>query len=188
MSRYILVLFCSGAILACKRTVVPIGLDRPVHNLLLQERKGNASYIFLPNADTAYFEWRRFDKPSYFTGFDTLILVGDSNHYLGKYGDLLIASSKIRFTSFGQNKKPKEFYFSVATERQIGKWNYYKNADKYFHYASRIDSMLYPIPANSLWHTGLKKDWDLLYGQLSVLDQTRFDSVLNIFKTKYSLR
>lgn len=164
------------------------GFTQHTYNVLLQEKRGWPRYIFLAK-DTAYYERRQFDKPSYFTDLDTLIRVNNCDCYQGSSARLTLNDKIISLKYIEGRELGRTLEFAVANDQEIKKWDRYKNIDKYYRYGHSVSKVLIrPHPSNTKYYDGMEHDWRRLYVLASELNQKGFDSALNNFKSKYSIR
>ncbi len=154
------------------------------YNILLQESRQWPRYIFLVK-DTAYYERRQFDKPGYFTDYDTLIRLINCDCYQGRSTYLTLNNETISLTyNIGRDKGEKMF-FSTANKKQIKKWNSFKNIDKYNFFEKSVRDLLKVNATNSEFYYRVKNEWRALLPLTSSLSQNDFDTELNKFKAKY---
>lgn len=155
-------------------------------NMLLQDKRGWPQYIFLKK-DTAFYQRRQFDKPSYFTDLDTLIRISTSNKYESKNSFFYFDTNNTAISYFNRQDTTKIKYFVAATLKQKGEWDSFTNIDKYRKMAKDMglyNNSLYPLSR----FNNLNTDTDQLMKLASILTQKEYDSALNVFKEKYTIR
>jgi len=155
---------------------------------LYQEKRGWPIYIVIKE-DTAYYERRQADKISFFTDFDTLIREKTSDLFLGQKSKLVLKDTIAVITRFNSNKKgEKDLIFLLANEKQVKRWDSYKNADKYVEVGKIINKKLWPSLENAEYIEMLGNEWKALSRQINKLNQNEFDSAMNNFKVKYLIQ
>lgn len=157
------------------------------HNVLLQESRGWPIYIYF-SKDTSYYTMRQKGKPSYFTDYDTLIRISNCKCYRGKDHLLRLDQYKMSLQTFTGTNAKKTLYFATVTEKQLQTWNAYKNEDKWRELSKEYDSLLKANNTNIDKYHQIKNDWQRIQVQAHSLNQTDFESELNNFKSKYSIK
>ena len=169
------------------KKIAKLPLCNSKKGVLLKYSKGSA-YIILQK-DSAFYEYRVFDKPSYFTGSDTLYFDTNCNCYTGKTLNLEINGSSNYYVRYLNNKYSDKLYkYVIAGKRELMKWNSYKNLDKYNTYAKEVHDSLNAFRSRPEQFHSLYNDYEKLLYQVGRLCKDDFDSVLNTFKKKYSIK
>ena len=130
MDRFLISTFLSLLFLSCTNSLLKVSYKPNTFNILLQNRK-YPRYIFLKK-DTAFYERVQFDKPSYLTDLDTLIFNKTDLIYYGKNSTLQNVSNSFVLVYTKGLEINKEIIFSPSDEKQIIKWNMYKESLKVF--------------------------------------------------------
>jgi hypothetical protein len=156
------------------------------NNVLFQAKK-LPRYIFVAN-DTAYYERRQSDKPSYTTDFDTLAYKRNCNCYRGKFTNVSIANNDLNLIYLNGRDSAKNIIFIRASNKETRYWINYKNSDKYMPVAYIVRSLLEANKSNTSFYHLLDKDWENLGAFIKVLNRKDFDVEMNKFKFKYSIK
>jgi hypothetical protein len=161
----------------------------------------NGARFLILKGDTVFYESRVIDKPSYFTGFDTLIRQkNDSylgrmmtlnielgNYQLSYHNDYSIYYGNEQLYPYSQNKEWVKKKFKIANSTQIEKWNYYHNSDSYNNTTPFIKSIIDSPTLKKEFRTKLYIDWNDFVIKVSKLNQEEFQRALFNFKKDHLL-
>ena len=187
MKRRIFVFNCFFHLMFCITSAHSQITNQSLDNVLLQESKEWPRYIYLLN-DKVFYERYQFDKRSYFTDFDTLVLDNGSNYYRGKNISLYLDNKTMRVVYAAGRDSGRNLFFNIASNKEKQKWNNYKNKEKYYVNWPKLTTLLEANKSNCDLYHQIKDDCQKLQKLLSSLTQAEFDLELDRFKSKYSIR
>ena len=130
MNKSLIILSITLLFSSCTNEITTVKYTPNFFNILLQNKK-YPRYIFLTR-DTAFYERVQFEKPSYFTDLDTLILNKTKSIYFGKNSFLQRDSNHFVLNYTKGRNKGKQIIFEIANKNQIMKWNMYKKTLHFF--------------------------------------------------------
>lgn len=130
MSKSLIILSFTLFFSSCTKKIITVKYIPNTFNILLKN-KNYPRYIFLTK-DTAFYERVQYEKPSYFTDLDTLILNKKESIYYGKNSMLQIDSISFVLNYIFGRDKGKKIIFVPADEKQVIKWSTYKKSLKVF--------------------------------------------------------
>gem|GEM_PF-2881380 len=162
-------------------------------NLSVGAQKNEASSILCGDkyrgylqisTDTAYFKFRQFDKPSYFTAFDTLIRKNDTL-YQSATKDLII-KDKCYYLFLKNASKEKKIDFHSANAKELRRWNYAHNIDEINRHIEKINERKhYYLNNNNKMYQEMKEDLDKLIDLSNKLSPNEFKIEFSNFLKQY---
>lgn len=145
---------------------------------------GTTHYILLTQ-NVAYFKFRRFEKPSYFTFFDTLIRKNDTL-YESSTKDLIINGECYCLTLKNTSKKRNKIDFHTANAKVLRRWNDAHNIDEINKYIGEIkERELYYLNNNNELYQKMKKKLEKLLSLTDKLSPEEFKIEFNTFLEQY---
>lgn len=181
----VMILLCASVIISCSHPLAAQGVPQNSHDILLQESRGGNMYIFLKR-DTAFYESYVVDKPSYFSGFDTLVLTNDATIYKGKTAQLTVNETAVTLLYLSGRHAGKDYLFSIANAKQKKKWDARKNQIAYSTLHPVVDKLIWPYTTGSAGEQ-IKTDWERIRSLIDKLDQAGFNAELKKFKITHSI-
>jgi hypothetical protein len=114
-----------------------------------------------------------------------LIRVREGSTYEGKTAKLFAHESVVSMQFLSGRKAGKDFYFSVATDKQKQKHDQFINQDKVSAIYPAVNLILRSNRPRTVAEVKLLEDWDRIITYTPTYNQARFDSTLNDFKVRH---